>query len=122
MNIAFLCVLIMGVLPYVWISVAKFGGAGANNHTPREAMTKLTGYKQRAFWAHLNQFEALPLFIAGVLVATYNHAPQHTLNLLAIIVVVLRIIYGFLYMSDLAALRSFIWFIGLGCVVAMFCI
>lgn len=119
MNIAFLCVLIMGLLPYVWVGFAKFG-AGFDNHSPRESLAKLTGYRKRANWAQMNQFEAMPLFIAGVAVATYNNAPQEVLTILAISVVILRIIHGILYMMDYATPRTIVWVASFACTIAMF--
>ena len=120
-SIAFFCILLMGLLPYVLAGLAKFGGKeGFDNHAPRVALSKLVGWRQRANWAQANQFEALPLFVAAVLVATYNHAPEHTLNILAISVVILRVVYSSLYILDKASLRSLVWFAGIGCTVAMF--
>ncbi len=74
----------------------------------------------RANAAQLNSFEAFPAFAAAVLVAQYTHAPQHTIDLLAIAWVALRLIYGVLYIANLAALRSLVWFGGVACVVGLF--
>ena len=121
MNIAFICVLIMLFLPYVWVGIAKFGGKGGfNNNAPRAALAKLDGWRQRANWAHANQFEIIPFFIASVMVATHNHAPQNTLDMLAVSVVILRVIYGVLYIKNLASLRSLVWFATLILMSAMF--
>lgn len=121
MNYAFICVLIMLFLPYIWVGLAKFGGKGGfNNNAPRAALAKLDGWRQRANWAQSNQFEAIPFFIAGVMVATYNHAPQTTLNILAISVLALRIVYGVLYIQNLASLRSLVWFVSVILMSAMF--
>jgi uncharacterized MAPEG superfamily protein len=93
----------------------------ANQH-PRDFLAKLSGPASRANAAQLNSFEAFPAFAAAVLVAQYAHAPQHSIDLLAIAWVVLRLIYGALYIANLAALRSLVWFSGMACVVGLFVI
>jgi uncharacterized MAPEG superfamily protein len=111
----------MCFLPYVLTGLAKFGGKGGfNNHVPRLALEKLTGWRQRANFAQANQFEALPIFIAGVIFANLHHAPEATLNILLAIIVFLRIIYSILYITDKPSLRSLVWFTGLGLTVALF--
>ncbi len=123
MNIAFICVLIMGLMPIIFAGIAKIGSKRFNqtaNHHPREFLANLEGWPKRANWAQINGFEAFPLFAAAILVAGYNHASQTTVDLIAMLVVVLRIIYGILYIADKARLRSLVWFIGLSCTVSLF--
>ena len=123
MNIAFLCILIMGLMPFLFTGIAKFGSKRFNraaNHNPREFMATLEGWPKRANWAQFNSFEAFPLFAAGILVASYNHAPQATIDLIAMLVVSLRIIYGLLYIADKARLRSLVWVISLGFTISLF--
>ena len=123
MNIAFICILVMGLMPIMFTGIAKFGSKRfnpADNHNPREFRAKLDGWPKRANWAQLNSFEAFPLFVAAVLIASYNHAPQRTIDIIAMIVVGLRIIYGVLYIADKASLRSLVWFISLGFTISLF--
>ncbi|MEW5316432.1 MAG: hypothetical protein WDW38_007806 [Sanguina aurantia] len=65
-------------------------------------------------------FEAFPAFAAAVLVAQFAHANQHSIDALAIAWVVLRLLYGVVYIADLARLRSVVWFAALACVVGLF--
>ena len=86
MSIALWSVLIAGLLPLVAVGIAKFsgktgGGYGPRaNLNPRDWLALQDGVSKRATAAHLNSFEALPLFIAGVLVATMMKAPQATVD------------------------------------------
>jgi len=124
MTIGLWCVLIGILMPLLWTGVAKSMGRydlRANQH-PRDFLAKLSGPASRANAAQLNSFEAFPAFAAAVLVAQYAHAPQHSIDLLAIAWVVLRLIYGALYIANLAALRSLVWFGGMACVVGLFVI
>ncbi|MBB6246873.1 MAPEG family protein [Rhodanobacter sp. A1T4] len=124
MTIGLWCVLIGILMPLLWTGVAKSMGRydlRANQH-PRDFLAKLSGPASRANAAQLNSFEAFPAFAAAVLVAQYAHAPQHSIDLLAIAWVVLRLIYGALYIANLAALRSLVWFSGMACVVGLFVI
>jgi len=124
MTIGLWCVLIGILMPLLWTGVAKSMGhydLRANQH-PRDFLAKLSGPASRANAAQLNSFEAFPAFAAAVLVAQYAHAPQHSIDLLAIAWVVLRLIYGALYIANLAALRSLVWFSGMACVVGLFVI
>lgn len=121
MQSSIICIIIMALLPYLWVGLAKFGGAnGFDNHDPRGALSKLTGWRNRAKNAEANQFESFPLFAAAVLYALYHGAPSHILNILSISIVILRIIYGLLYIFDKSSLRSLVWFIGLICIISIF--
>ena len=93
---------------------------GFDNHSPRQWLAGLQGWQARAHAAQLNSFEALPLFIAGVLVAQQHHAAQHTVDALASAFIVLRIGFIWAYITDRANLRSVVWTLGLGCCVAQF--
>ena len=122
MTIGLWCVLIGILMPLLWTGVAKSMGRydlRANQH-PRDFLAKLSGPASRANAAQLNSFEAFPAFAAAVLVAQYAHASQHSIDLLAIAWVALRLIYGVLYIVNLAALRSLVWFAAMGCVVGLF--
>ncbi|MBV1775157.1 MAPEG family protein [Burkholderiaceae bacterium DAT-1] len=119
MTIAYTCMLIAVVMPYIWIALAK-ATIRYNNHAPRVQEDKLEGWRARAHWAHLNSFEAMPGFLAGVLLAAHVGVPADTVNTLAIVFTVARVAYGLCYLKDLAALRSIVWFVGLGSVIALF--
>ena len=86
---------------------------GYDNHNPREWASKLSGWQARAVSAQNNGFEALPLFIAGVILAQQGQAEAFLINSLAISFIIIRIIYIALYLLDRPILRSIVWFIGL---------
>ncbi|RFA24804.1 hypothetical protein CAI21_20255 [Alkalilimnicola ehrlichii] len=120
MTIAYWCVLIVGLLPYAFAIAAKAGASGFNNRTPRTFLAGLEGWRKRADWVQHNTFEALPLFAAAVIIAHQLDAAQGTVNTLAVTFVILRIVYGLLYIFDKPTLRSLIWFAALICVIALF--
>ena len=120
MTIAYWCVLAAGLMPFLWTIVAKTTGERFNNRHPREWQSRLTGMPARAHAAHLNAFEAFPLFAAAVIVADLHDATQSTVDALAIAFIVLRVLYGVLYLVDQHALRSLVWFAAIACTVAIF--
>jgi uncharacterized MAPEG superfamily protein len=117
-DYSYYAVLIACLLPYLFVGVAKFGtGRRYNNHDPRAFLEQVEGKHKRAHNAQLNSFEALPLFIAGVLIAhrSIGVEPDYlTLNVLSWCFIALRLAYGWAYITDRASLRSIIWFFGLG--------
>lgn len=120
MHTALLCVLIAGLLPYLYTGVAKVAGPRYDNRDVRGWQARLAGLPYRANAAHLNSFESFPLFAAAVLAAMATGADDSRVKLLAIGFVVLRLVYGVVYLMDLATLRSLVWFAAIGCSVAIF--
>ena len=130
MTIANLCILAACVLPVACSMLARAKGkslpdsggpmAAFDNHNPRGFMAQLTGWRARANAAQANSFEALPLFIAGVLAAQQTHAAQGRIDLLALGFIAARLVYIGLYVGNQATLRSLVWGIGAACCVAMF--
>lgn len=120
MYIALTCVLIAGLMPFLWTVVAKASGSRYDNRDVRGWQSRLSGLPYRAHAAHLNSFEAFPLFAAAVLVAHAGAADTARINLLAMIFIGLRVGYGIAYLLDIAALRSLLWLAALGCTVAIF--
>jgi len=119
MPFAYCCILIAGLLPYVATTIAK-SRKGFDNANPRAWLAKQEGFRARAHAAQLNSFEAFPFFAAGVITAQLRDAPHETINMLAGVFIVARVLYLALYLADLPSLRSLAWLAGLGCVVAMF--
>lgn len=120
MTIALWCVFVAGLLPYVGTAVAKWGFRQYDNNNPREWLAKQSGARARGNAAQANSFEAFPFFAAAVIVATLLKANQSTLDTLAMVFIAARVAYIVCYATDRAALRSLFWFIGIGCVVAIF--
>lgn len=117
---AYGCVLIAALLPWFCAATAKWGmfkqppaQGGYDNHLPRAWLARQVGWRARANAAQANSFEALPFFIGAVIVAHQLHAPQGRLDVLAILYIVARIAYLFMYLADLATARSVIWVIAL---------
>ena len=119
MNVAYACLLAAALLPYVFTGIAKWSGE-FDNRVPREYLSRLSGYRQRAHWVQLNAFETFPVFAAGVLVAHQVGAPQGRIDALALAFVAARVLYGVCYLADLATLRSLVWIASMGIVVALF--
>lgn len=127
MTIAELCILIACLLPYACTLMAKSSGfgkprreGGFDNRNPRRWLANLEGWQARANAAQQNGFEALPIFIAGVLIAERMQAAQGRVDALAMVFVVARIVYIAAYIGDRASLRSLIWAVGFGASIALF--
>jgi uncharacterized MAPEG superfamily protein len=120
---AFWCVLAMGVMPVATVGIAKLGLItldSRGNHAPRDWAQSLDGFRRRAYAAHLNHFEAFPLFAAAVLVAATQGAPMATVDGLALTVVAMRLAYTACYVADLASLRTLVWGAGWLLTLAIF--
>lgn len=127
MTIAYFCIIVACLLPILCAGLAKSKGfgrprreGGFDNEHPREWLAKLTGWQARANAAQANSFEALPLFVAGVLVAQQLHAAQGTINALAVAFIAVRLAFIGAYLADKASLRSLIWATGVAISVALF--
>ena len=127
MNIAYGCILFACLLPIACAGVAKWKGfgiprraGGFDNNNPRQWLASLQGWQARANAAQQNGFEALPIFIAGVLIAERLQAPQLRIDSLAMLFVGARIGYIGAYLADRATLRSVLWVVGLGACIALF--
>ncbi len=127
MTIAELCILIACLLPIVCAGIAKWKGLGVprrqggfDNHNPRQWLARLEGWQARANAAQQNSFEALPIFIAGVLIAQAHGAASGTIDTLAVVFVLARVAYIAAYLADRANLRTLFWVVALGCAIALF--
>jgi uncharacterized MAPEG superfamily protein len=119
MTFAYWMLIAAAMMPYLTIALAKSAG-GIDNRAPRPSLESLSGWRQRADWAHRNHFEAFPTFATAVFVAELTHAPQTRVDQLAGIFVLLRVIYTALYVADQATLRSIVWSLGLIAVLWLF--
>ena len=120
MTIAYACVLLMGLFPYVAAGIAKKGFEGYDNSAPRQWLAKQTGFRARANAAQANLFESLPFFFAAVIIASIANAPQERIDLLAVGFVLARIAYLVCYVANWPTTRSIVWSIGIICVVSLF--
>jgi uncharacterized MAPEG superfamily protein len=120
MNWALVSMLIAGVLPLACAGIAKAGFRNYDNHNPRDWLSRQTGFRARANAAQANSFEAFPFFAAGVLAAILADVDPVKTDLLSIGFVLARIAYIACYVSDKATLRSIVWTVGYGCVIALY--
>ncbi|WP_047289680.1 MAPEG family protein [Pseudomonas protegens] len=123
MTVAFWCVLIAIILPYLCTAIAK--GAGKYglryNHDPRAFLSTLEGLPKRAHNAQLNGFEVTPAFAAAVIIAhVAGNAELVTINVLAVLFITSRLLYMICYLADWAVLRSLVWFVGMGLIASFF--
>ncbi len=128
MTIADSCILVACLMPIACAGLAKSRGfgkprreGGFDNFNPRQWLAGLQGWQARANAAQQNSFEALPVFIAGVLVAErLQPALQTRIDVLALLFICARLGFIAAYVADRATLRSVLWTIGLGASVALF--
>ena len=120
MTTATWCILAAGLMPYLFTVVAKVSGDRYNNRDPRAWQSRLAGLPARAHAAHLNSFEAFPLFAAAVIVAQLAQVPQARVDGLALAFIALRLGYGVCYLANWATLRSLVWALAFACVIALF--
>lgn len=126
MTIANWCVLAACMLPVLTVGLAKAATAkmarkagGYDNNNPREWAKNLTGWQQRANAAQSNGFEALPLFIAAVVLAQQSHADQGRIDTLALIFIALRVFYVAAYLLNIGTVRTLIWTGGVAASIAI---
>lgn len=127
MTIAEICILVSSLLPVVCAGIAKSVGfgkprreGGFDNNNPRKWLASLDGWQARANAAQQNSFEALPIFIAGVLIAEQLHAPQSHIDDMAMAFVAARIGYIAAYLANFANLRSALWVVGLAASIGLY--
>lgn len=120
MLIAYCCILVAALLPYLWVVIAKSGAPGYNNKDPRGWIAKQDSHRVRnAHAAHLNAFEAFAPFAAAVLMAQLAGVAPAVIAQLSVAFVALRILHGVFYVATMPLLRSLVWLGGLGCVIAL---
>ncbi len=120
MQLALICVLIAGLMPYLWTAVAKTAGPRYDNRDVRTWQSRLSGLAHRAHSAHLNSFEAFPLFAVAVLVAQLGNADPVRVNYLAMLFIAVRLFYGLAYLFNIATLRSLLWLGAFACSIGIF--
>ena len=106
-TIAYWCVFLAVLLPLACAWLAKSGGF--DNRDPRAWLARQQGWHARANAAQANSFEALPFFVAAVVIAHQLGAPQSRVDILAVLFVTLRVVYIALYVADLPRARSGVW-------------
>jgi uncharacterized MAPEG superfamily protein len=124
MTTPFWCVLVAGLLPYVWVTIAagerrkQFGSV--DNKLPRLQEAQLSGRGARAMGAHNNAFETFSFFAASVIIAHIAGADPGWSAMLAIAFVLARIVHGVLYLADIDVMRSLSFGVGQLCSLGLF--
>jgi uncharacterized MAPEG superfamily protein len=119
MPLAYWCVLIAALLPYVLGKYAKLG-VESDNRYPREDYDNLPPKNRRAYAAHQNALETFPFFAVAVVVALTMGAPFYLVNLLAVVYVLLRIAHALLYIFNQPTARSLVFTAAMAVSVVIF--
>ena len=120
MTIAYACILVAALLPYLWVSIAKASGTRYDNRDPRAWLAKQDGGRaRRGNNAQLNAFEAFPAFAASVLMAQLAQADVRHVTWLALAFVAFRILHGVFYLANNHKARSLAWFGGFATMLAL---
>ena len=121
MTLAYACVLIVALLPYVWTVIAKRTASGRfDNRDPRQWLEKQENPRvRRANAAQKNAFEAFPAFAAGVVMAQLAGVDPRTIGWIGVVFVISRVLHGVFYVGNQAPMRSLVWFVGFACVVSL---
>src|SRR3954466_6468530 len=121
MTVAEWCV--FGAVMLYLLTIAPFKAIGFrrfDNAKPRDPAFFDDPLRARALGAHLNGIETFPFFAAAVLLAEFRASPQHLIDELAVLFLIVRIAYVFTYLGNRPRLRSILWNIGFTINVAIF--
>ncbi len=121
LAIAYWCVLIAALLPYIWVAIAKGSGERYDNRDPRSWIARQTNPRvHRANAAQLNSYESFAPFAAGVMLAQLAGVAADRIAWLAVLFVVFRIVHGLVYIAGWKhTIRSLAWTAAFACVVAL---
>ena len=98
-----------------WIALRRF-----DNARPRDPDFYQDPIRARALGAHQNGIEAFPFFAVAVLLAEFRLGPQHLIDELAVLFLIVRIAYVFTYLGNRPTLRTILWSIGFAINVTIF--
>ncbi|MGL5168915.1 MAG: MAPEG family protein [Afipia sp.] len=119
MPLAYWCVLIAALLPYALGKYAKLG-VPSDNRYPREDYENFPPRNRRAYAAHQNALESFPFFAVAVVIALTMGAPVYTVNVLAVLYILLRIAHALLYIFNKPTARSMTFAVAMAVNVAIF--
>src|SRR3954467_4665473 len=121
MTVAEWCVFGTLMLYLLTIAAAKWTAVGRfDNARPRDPAFYQDPIRARALGAHQNGIEAFPFFAIAVLLAEFRLAPQHLVDELAVLFLIVRIAYVFTYLGNRPTLRTILWSIGFAINVSIF--
>ncbi len=119
MPLAYWCVLIAALMPYVLSKYSKLGVASDNRY-PREDYDNLPPKNRRIYAAHQNALETFPFFAVAVVIALTQGAPVYAVNVLAVLYILLRIAHALLYIFNQSTARSVVFGAAMAVGVAIF--
>ena len=121
MTVAEWCVFGTLMLYLLTIAAVKWTGIRRfDNARPRDPDFYQDPIRARALGAHQNGIEAFPFFAVSVLLAEFRLAPQHLVDELAVLFLIVRIAYVFTYLGNRPTLRTILWSIGFAINVSIF--
>ena len=106
MTIADFCIFgavvlyLLTIVPIKWIGYRNY-----DNAKPRDPAFYSEPLRARALAAHQNGLETFPFFAVAVLFAEFRGAPQHLINELAVLFLIVRIAYVLTYIGNRPRLR-----------------
>jgi uncharacterized MAPEG superfamily protein len=106
---------LLTIAPIKWLGFRRF-----DNSKPRDPAFYDDPLGSRALGAHQNGIEAFPFFAVAVLLAEFRDSPQHLIDELAVLFLIVRIAYVFTYLGNRPMLRSMLWSIGFAINMAIF--
>ncbi len=125
MSISLWCLFFAGLLHVISKTPLAIAQArmpkGYDNSNPRKQQDELDGWGQRALAAHQNQIESFPLFAAGILVVAATGVESTAITYLSMSYILARVLYIYLYIKDIATLRSIAWSVGFINSLALIC-
>lgn len=98
-----------------WTAFRRF-----DNTRPRDPDFYQYPIRARALGAHQNGIEAFPFLAVAVLLAEFRASPQHLIDELAVLFLIVRIAYVFTYLGNRPTLHSILWSIGFAINVGIF--
>jgi uncharacterized MAPEG superfamily protein len=121
MTVAEWCVFGTLMLYFLTIAAVKWTGVRQfDNARPRDPDFYQDPIRARALGAHQNGIEAFPFFAVAVLLAEFRLSPQHLVDELAALFLIVRIAYVFTYLGNRPTLRTILWSIGFAINVSIF--
>ena len=112
---ATLMLYLLSIAPVKWIRFRRF-----DNSRPRDPAFYEDPIAARALGAHQNGIEAFPFFAVAVLLAEFRLGPQHLIDELAVLFLIVRIAYVLTYLGNRPTLRTILWSTGFVINVAIF--
>ncbi len=122
MTILIYCLFIALLLPFIAkvpLAIAMHKQGGYDNNHPRSQQNNLEGFGARALAAHQNAFESVLIFAPAVLLAIATNHVGSSIQQLAIVHIVARVLYNIFYLFNIGILRSLVWGVGIICSFAI---